>query len=591
MRTLRCWSSASIGLSLFVLALAVRWQGLAGQTHQMWGDEAQFMTFARNFIQGEYTSPFIADGRGLPALYDLALSGVLRLVGQMDVTAARAFSGLLGALSVPLLYSTAVELGYPRRVGIVAAVTLATTFWDVSFSRLVLPNIMGVSATSATVLLLVMAVRRSNLSLAALAGLAVAWACNAHLVGMMAVPLVGGWVALLALGYSRWWSGGTPETAGAITGELRGWRARRGGVSRWLTPRGNWQGDWLDLNNPCVWPRLPQVLAVSVVCGVVALMAAWPLLQLYFGAGSAVQGHATSRYIFSPENRTAFAASHPAIGADLLNILWYQFTYAVGIFTIRGQPGGVFNLDNQPLLDPVSGPLFVVGVATALWMWQRPAAVLVLLWLAVPVVLGTMLTIDPTWSFHRSVTAAPAMCMLIALGLETALLTLRRVLFLFVRQPSKTAGMPPWWSALRLVAVTLVAITIGVQGIQHYWTFANAPMTIEAFDNGTHEWALFLASHGALPVTVVGPNGWPVEFPTLYAPKASICAGQWSTTWQHCPPARIVIFVDDAHEAQRYAEATHLPVHMGSSPDGIAHFWYAQGQSLPDPAHVLAHVL
>src|SRR5919198_128083 len=146
----------------------------------MWGDEAQLMIEARKFIQGVYTNPFIVDHLALPALYDYLLSFPLRLVGRMDVTVARGFSGFLGALSVPLLYLTARELGYSRRVGLVAGIALATTFWDVSFSRLVLQNIMAATAASVTILCMVMAVRRSNVILAALAGVGLAWAFNAY---------------------------------------------------------------------------------------------------------------------------------------------------------------------------------------------------------------------------------------------------------------------------------------------------------------------------------------------------------------------------------------------------------------------------
>jgi len=587
----RSWMTAGLGLALFALAVAVRWWGLSKQTHQMWGDEAQFMSFARDFIQGVYTTPFEADGRGLPALYDLTLSLPLRLVGQMDVTVARAFDGLLGALSVPLLYLTALELGYPRRVGVVAAVSLATTFWDVSFSRLVLPNIMGVSATSVVVLFLVIAVRRSSLAAAVLSGIALAWACNAHLVGMMAVPLVVGWLLLLIGGYSRWW-GNSLRVLGPREVAIRRGKGWPAGSSRWLTLRSGGRGRAvpLDLNSTGTRPVLSCVLVLAVALGVIALIAAWPLLQLYWGAGSAVQGHADSRFLFLPENRFAFVASHPDVGSGVFNILWYQFTYAFGLFTVHGQPGGVFNLGDQQLLDSVSGPLFILGVVTALWMWRRPAATLILLWLIVPVVLGTVLTIDPYWSFHRSIIAAPAMCLLIGLGLETVLLALRGSLLLAYRLARKGPGLPPWWPILGAAVATLVTITIGVQGIQHYWNFANAPATHQAFDNETHEWSLFLAPQGALAATVVGPQGWAVEFPNLYAPAASICPGRWGDVWKRCPTARIVIFDNDLIDAQQYAAATHIPVHVVLSPDKVTGFWYAQGRGLPDPAHVLAHL-
>jgi hypothetical protein len=556
----------------------------------MWGDEAQLLIEARKFIQGVYATPFIVDHLSLPALYEYVLSFPLRLAGSVDVTLARGISGVLGALSAPLLYLIARELGYARRAGIVAGVALATTFWDVSFSRLVLPNIMAVSATSVTVLFLVMAIRRASLRLAALAGIALAWDGYAHLTGMMAIPIVAGWLAFLILGYSRWWTGSRGEPAGPQAAELGADVVAQAGVPRQFTRPAGGRRALLDLNSPSTEPRLRDVFAVTGAVGVVALVCAWPLLQLYLAPGSALQGHVAGRFLLSPENRAVFAASHPDIGSGIVGILWYQFKVAAAMFTVRGQPGGVFNLDGRPLLDPVSGVLFIVGVASALWMWRRPAAALGLLWLAVPVVLGTMLTIDQVWSFHRSIIAAPAMCLLVALGLETVLLALRSILSQTRWRPGSPAGPAAWWPSLRLGIVALATVTIGMLGIQRYWDFANAPATRQAFYNSAHEWSLFIGPRGAIPVTVVGPYGWAVEFPTLYAPAASICQGRWDSTWNRCPLARIVIFDNDPLDAQHYAAGAGVPIHPGQSEDGIVRYWYAEGQPLPDPAHVIGGV-
>ncbi len=581
----------AIPLALFVLAVAVRWSGLASQTHAQWGDEAQFMIFARNFIRGVYTTPFMIDPLDLPALYDFMLSVPLRLAGPMDLTVARQFDGILGALSAPLLYVTARELGYPQRTGIVAGVALATTFWDVSFSRLVLPNIMGVCATSLTVLLVVMAVRRRNLLLAALAGGALAWACYAHLTGMMVVPLIASWLVLLFTGYSRWWR--RQPTAASVDQEppaarstvprqsvfALGWRFLTGGRDHVV----------LDLNRTDTRPRPRHILQVGSTIVGAGLVCAWPLLQLYFGPGSALQGHAAERFLLSTTNRAAFAAAHPDIGSSLVGMLWYQMTVAGSLFTIRGQPGGVFNLDGQPLLDAVSGPLFILGVATALWSW-RPAATLALLWLTVPLVFGTMLTIDAVWSFHRSCTAAPAMCLLIALGLETALSACQMVLGWLPRRTGSPLVSPTWWRAVQLSIVAVVTVIVGVQGVQHYWTFAQAPATKLAFYNSAHEWALFIAQSAPARVTAVGPIGWPNEYVDLYASNTSVCRGRWYSTWTRCPAARIVIFDNDPLDAQRYSTLTRINIQPGQSDDANVRFWYARGDNLPDPAHILAGV-
>jgi hypothetical protein len=249
--------------------------------------------------------------------------------------------------------------------------------------------------------------------------------------------------------------------------------------------------------------------------------------------------------------------------------LWYQLKATAAMFTVKGEPEPIFNRPGQPMLDPISGLLFMLGVARALWSWRRPNATLTLAWLAVPLIMGTMLTTGmggspDVPSSTRSLPALPAMCLLIALGLETLLLALHSILRQAVRRLGAPARALAWWPSLRLGIVALATVTIGVLGIQRYWDFANAPATRQAFYNGAHEWALFIGPRGAIPVTVVGPYGWPVEYPTLYAPAARICDGRWANTWNRCPTAQIVIFDNDPLDAQRYAAVAHVPVHGGS---------------------------
>lgn len=578
------WSTLAITLGLFVLALAVRWWGLAGQARAMWGDEAQLMIEARKFIQGVYTTPFIVDRLGLSALYEYILSFPLRLAGHMDVTVARGVSGALGALSVPLLYLTARELGYSWRVGLVAAVGLATTFWDVSFSRLVLPNIMATSATSVAVLLLVLAVRRANLLLAALSGVALAADCYAHLSGMIVVPLVAGWLALLIAVYSRWWRRTPKDTTAPFSEHASP------GATRRLRPRLR-RAPLLDLDSDEARPRMGAMLTVAVVCGLAALLCAWPLLQLYFSVGSALAGHAGERFILSAGNRAAFAALHPEIGSSLPGLLWYQFKAAVGMFTVRGEGYPIFNLNARPLLDPISSPLLVLGLASLLFTLRRPASALVLLWLGVPVVLGTMLTTGtfpwtPPPSFHRSIAAAPAMCLCVALGLELLLSALGDL----ARQAFHRASAAIWWPRLRAGIVLAAALAIGVLGNQRYWQFAGAAVTRQSFYVGAHEWSLLLSRRGAIPVTVLAPVGYPGEYATLYAPRAPLCNGRWYDSWSACPPARLIIFDNDQQDALQYGRLSGRPVHSGPSDDQTTRFWYVEGTKLPDPAHLLSHV-
>jgi len=578
-------------ISLFIFAVAVRWWGLPGMNMEMWGDEAQLMQEAGKFIDGVYTTPFLIDHLRLPAFYEFVMSFPLRLSG-MDVTVARGYSGVLGALSAPLLYLTARELGYSRRVGIVAGLALATTFWDMLFSRFVLPNIMAASAGSVAVLLLVLAVRRSNVVWAALAGVGVAYALNAHLSGFFVPPLVATWLFVLLIVYSRWWR----------------WRPRFRDRSRrianspaiplrrrllTLVGRGD-EATVLDFNSPTARPQISRVLVVGIVLGVTALLVAWPLLQLYFGPGSSLNGHASDRFVLSADNRAAFAIGHPNIGSSLPGLLWFQLQATAGMFFVRGEPVELFGA-GRPLLDPLSGVLFLVGVVGAVWSWRRPAAALTLLWLIVPVFFGTFLTTgtlpgEEPPSIHRSIVAVPAMSLCIALGLEWVYLGLVRAVRLGARVAHREARVR-WASFSANATVVGIALLVASRGLQYDADFYHLPAVRAAFDNPAHEWALFLRPRGALPVTVVAPVFWPLEYSNLYAPQAVICSAVSGTTWQPCPPTHIVIFNGDQADAMRYATATGLTVKAGPSYGAPSLYWYAenrgQDRPLPDPGHVL----
>ena len=42
------------------------------------------------------------------------------------------------------------------------------------------------------------------------------------------------------------------------------------------------------------------------------------------------------------------------------------------MFNYRGDGNGRHNLPGRPMLDDVTGVLFVLGIALSLWRWRRP---------------------------------------------------------------------------------------------------------------------------------------------------------------------------------------------------------------------------
>jgi hypothetical protein len=452
---------------------------------------------------------------------------------------------------------------------------------------MVLQNSLTATTAVATILFTVMAVRRSSLTCAALAGLSLAASFNTYLSGMMVAPVVLAWLALLAFWFGDWRVRVSLPFAAF-------WRRSWGSAARerprlaLLTARDELRPDLGD-RRTCPWSA--GVIAIAAVLFTVATIGVWPLLQLYIAPGSSLAAHATQRFILSPANRSAFALAYPGIGTSLPGLLWHQFQLTVGMFSVQGGFDSFFNIPGRPMLDPVSAFLLYVGLAGALIHLRRPHSSLVLLWFAVPIFLGVTLStgdvlITGVPSTTRCLPALPAMCLLIAVGLDYAL-ALPVVAWRMVAGPPRT---PRWAVAARLGAVALIAAYTGIVETQRYWDWANDAGRHAVYYTAARDWSAFVGPLGPVNVTVVSPPSWPVEFGVLFAPDAHFCLGLWRTTWASCPTAQIVIFDHDLADANLYSAATHEGIVPGPSADHTVRYWYVAGASLPDPAHALHQV-
>jgi 4-amino-4-deoxy-L-arabinose transferase-like glycosyltransferase len=91
---------------------------------------------------------------------------------------------------------------------------------------------------------------------------------------------------------------------------------------------------------------------------------------------------------------------------------------AFQIFTFNGagDPHWMYNISGRPLLDPVSGLLFFVGVLLTLWRWRDPAHFFSLLWLVVGLV--PVLVTGANSSTLRAVAIQPVVFVMQALAIK-----------------------------------------------------------------------------------------------------------------------------------------------------------------------------
>jgi hypothetical protein len=87
------------------------------------------------------------------------------------------------------------------------------------------------------------------------------------------------------------------------------------------------------------------------------------------------------------------------------------------MFTVRGDGVWLYNVSGRPVFaDVVSGSLFYIGLAVALWRWRKPEYALVLFWLPVSLIPAAI-----TWpapNFVRALGALPVTFVFPAIALE-----------------------------------------------------------------------------------------------------------------------------------------------------------------------------
>ena len=154
------------------------------------------------------------------------------------------------------------------------------------------------------------------------------------------------------------------------------------------------------------------------------------------------------------------------------------------VLGFRGDPSWRNNYPGQPMLSPGEAFFFWLGVGMAVWYWQRrPAYRLLLLWLGVLILPATLALDNLSPNTLRMIGAAPAIYLLVGVGMWEA--------FQFLRERCRAL---PWRASLIFqenntrAAIAVGAVVIGlvlVQGVITYRTYfqkwAAAPEVYEVY--------------------------------------------------------------------------------------------------------------
>jgi hypothetical protein len=154
------------------------------------------------------------------------------------------------------------------------------------------------------------------------------------------------------------------------------------------------------------WAAPLWVLAVLIALG--------PMLVVFLRDYDAFLSRTREVFILSPE---IIKHQQSVYRVDAVSaILLQQARRAALMFHYYGDTGTQFGLP-RPLLDPLTAPLFTLGVGYALFRWRRLGEALALAWMLLGVVVGGLLTANPPF-WPRLLILLPPAALLAALALN-----------------------------------------------------------------------------------------------------------------------------------------------------------------------------
>jgi len=350
----------TVALVLFactVLALLLRMLALDQLPLGMWRDEARHGLLALRILHDPTFRPvYVPVLADIPALLFYLAAIPIAAFGPHPWT-VRLVPALAGALTPLTLYWVARPL-FGVRIALLAAALLALSVWHIALSRLAFAATLGPLLTTLTLGLIWRALQvgpsRRRYIQAALAGACGGLALYAYHPSRL-TPLVVALMVMLVLG--------------------RDWRAWRAAA-----------------------PRLFVVTAAM-------LLILGPLIQYAMSNSDAFSHRINQTFIFSEG------------GSDGHTPAWMLEQNArsiAGMWNEHGDPNGRHNLSGAPMLDPMTGLAFVVGVGMVLVRLRDRRFLLVLLWLGVMLIPGLLSGQAP--HAVRTVEAIPPTLLVAALG-------------------------------------------------------------------------------------------------------------------------------------------------------------------------------
>lgn len=346
---------------LLVVAFITRTYKLTYLPFNVDGDFAEFGGIARSLVTGQQSRIFAYDNwGGMPMLGYLPSWLTMSLFGTnlFGLYASGVIEGLLVIVGVYLLGRDL----FHARVGLFAAALLTVSYTHLLASRQ--SNFIDpVPFLIFSIYFLLVGLREGRSWALVLSGVLTALCVQMYFSGRIVVLIVGFILFYLVLFRPPWM--------------------------------------WMRRNAVLLW-----ILAILITLG--------PMLVLFARDSTMLMARSSGIFVLNPPILTHLEGKYDVTSVPAM--LLEQARRTVLLFNYYPDTGPQFNF-NRPFLDPVTGPLFVLGIGYAFLHLRRFGNALLLVWVFLGAVFGSFLVSDaPSWS--RLMILLPPTALLAARALD-----------------------------------------------------------------------------------------------------------------------------------------------------------------------------
>jgi 4-amino-4-deoxy-L-arabinose transferase-like glycosyltransferase/sugar lactone lactonase YvrE len=345
-----------ISLALIVaLGIFMRVYQLGSFPDCIWFDEAQNGLEALKLLADtNYRPIFIAELTQLPALFFYLIALFFKLAG-VSVLTIRLVTTLAGLFTIPIFYLFVREL-FGQRVALASAFLLAVSRWHVNFSRFGMNGILAPLFAALALYFLLKGLRTREPLDFLWGGMALGGGMYTY-IGFWLIPVV---VVFFLL-------------------------------HRLLQERRN----FIRTYGSCLLLFIVASLLVFAPLG-------W----------------------YASRNTKAFRARSETVSvvrgrsrAEAMRLLRENVEKHLLMFNYHGDPNGRHNLPSEPMLDPLSGVFFVLGLGYSLYRWRRPKCFLLIVWFGLMLLMGILSLEYEAPQAYRTIGIIPALCALAGLAI------------------------------------------------------------------------------------------------------------------------------------------------------------------------------